>query len=109
LHLDCEQFGKGCKIFDWIQISELCGHGNPFHLRTGKEKTELSDTVSDLIVFTFSILDRSLWEGIPYILISTNWKPYGQIPRTVCPHALSALGCFARDWREQNFAWKRFD
>ena len=30
---------------------------------------------------------------------NTNWRPCGRPPCAVCPHALSALGCFARPAR----------
>jgi len=37
------------------------------------------------------------------------WRPGGQIMRSVSPHALSVLGCFARDRRNQGIFVGRND
>jgi len=37
----------------------------------------------------------------------TSWRPSGQFECSVCPHALSALGRFARD-RHQHDSWRPY-
>jgi len=39
-------------------------------------------------------------------MTNQNTETGGQVPRSVCPRALSALGCFARDRREQGNSFK---